>query len=86
MITVSYDCRNNSSIENVPEYQCRNFEDFPEWDKIKVYDRSNSNRKQLYYENKYVCSCSSEEANDIKNFIVRGLSDGVSIETIRRFI
>ena len=75
-----------SSIEDVPELVFIPFEETDEWQHIKVYDRSNSERKQLYYKNKYVCSCSSEEANDIKNFIVRGLSDGVSIETIRRFI
>ena len=71
-----------SSVE-VPELEFVPFEETDEWKGIKIYDRSNSERKQIYYKNTYVCSCSSEESYDLKTFIVQCLLDGVSIEAIK---
>lgn len=72
-----------SSIEDVPELEFVPFEETDEWQNIKVYDRSNSERKQLYYKNKYVCSCSSEEVHNLKNYIVEMLLDGFSIDMVK---
>ena len=71
-----------SSVE-VPILERFPMEDTDEWKNVKVYDRSNSERKQLYYEGSYLGSCSSEEAKDTKVFIVECLLDGVPIETIK---
>lgn len=72
-----------SSIEDVPELVFIPFEETDEWQHIKVYDRSNSERKQLYYKNKYVCSCSSEETYPIKKYIVEMLLDGYPIDVVK---
>ena len=72
-----------SSIEDVPELVFVPLDETDEWKKVKVYDRSNSERKQLYYDNKYFCSCSSEEAYGLKAFIVESLIEGASIESIK---
>ncbi len=86
MLKVSYDCKNNSSLGYFPELEFIPFEDLEEWNRIKVYDRSNSERKQLYYKNTYICSCSSEEIPDIKTFIVECLLSGFSIERIKKLL
>ena len=86
MLKVSYDCKNNSSLGYFPELEFIPFEDLEEWNRIKVYDRSNSERKQLYYEGSYLASCSSEEVPDIKNFIVQSLLSGFSIQWIKENI
>jgi len=83
LLKLNFDCRNNSFLEKVPKLEIVPFEDLEEWKKVKVYDRSNSERKQVYYEGSYLCSCSSEESYDLKNFIVESLLDGVPIESIK---
>ena len=71
-----------SSVE-VPKLEFVPFEDLEEWKNIRIYDRSNSERKQLYYKNKYICSCSVEEIHDLKTDIVEMLLDGFSIDGIK---
>jgi len=83
LLKLNFDCRNNSFLVEVPKLEFVPFEDLEEWKKVKIYDRSNSERKQLYYEGSYLGSCSSEEAKDTKVFIVECLLDGVPIETIK---
>ena len=62
------------------------FEDTEEWKNIKAYDRSNSETKQLYYKGSYLCSCSSEEIDEYKTYIVDLLLDGVEIDTIKELL
>ena len=71
-----------SSVE-VPKLKRFPMEDTDEWKNVKVYDRSNSERKQLYYKNTYICSCSSEEVYDLKIYIVDLLLDGISIDGVK---
>ena len=91
MLKVSYDCRNNSSLVLqypngfIPDYYPKTFpEGFVEvWKAVKVYDRSNSKQKQVYYKNKYVCSCAAEEIDKYKTYIVEHILDGFSIDGIK---
>lgn len=80
--------RNKGSENSVPEVKLDfvPFEELEEWKNIKVYDRSNSETKQVYYDHKYLCSCSSEEAIDIKNFIVELLLEDVPLEAIKEML
>ena len=58
-------------------------EETEEWKKVKIYDRSNSETKQVYYESSYLCSCSSEEIPILKPFIVMLLHDGNPLEEVK---
>lgn len=77
MIKVNFDCRNNCSLIDVPNKDHLIIEEFSEYqrqinkisDEIKVYDRSNSVTKQIYYENNYICSCLPEEVPLFKNIV-----------------
>ncbi|MBP5407669.1 MAG: hypothetical protein J6Y42_00850 [Bacilli bacterium] len=84
MLKLNFDCRNNSFLEEIPKLEFVPFEDLEEWNRIKVYDRSNSEKKQLYYDRTYLCSCSSEEVKNTKDFIVELLLNDVPIESVKK--
>ena len=74
-----------TSIVEDPEEELA-VEETEEWKKVKVYDRSNSETKQVYYEKSYLCSCSSEEIPILKPFIVMLIHDGTSLEEVKEEI
>ena len=75
--------RKEPSIDEVPEMEFVTFEDLEEWKDIKVYNRNNSEKKQIFYKNNYICSCSSEEVTNIKNWIIKLVLDGMPLELIK---
>ena len=73
------------SIKEDPDVELA-VEETEEWKKVKVYRRSNSETKQIYYDGNYLSSCSSEEIPILKPFIVMLLHDGIPLEEVKEEI
>ena len=80
--------KNDSSIEIIEEATEEASSDLkglnPElWDSIKVYNRSTGNKKQIYFKNKYICTCSIDEVSTYKKQIFLLLMENHSIDEIK---